>query len=99
MKIHHIKLDPSSKTALEALISVAQTDTGQAKVCADFLLAWHNPDENGGFAITDLWGLDAELADACTKVFQWLCEHSVYPDELGYGDEMKLIWTRWRSHA
>nr|WP_298059562.1 hypothetical protein [uncultured Halomonas sp.] len=97
MKVHHIKLNAETKQALEQLISVAQSDTGQAKICADFLLAWHNAEDNGGFALTDLWGLDEELAQSCALLTHWLCDHAIYPDELGYGEEFRAIWQRWRQ--
>jgi len=35
--------------ALARLIEIAQKDTGQSRRVADFLLAWHNAAENGGW--------------------------------------------------
>lgn len=96
MTIHNIHLDSATKQALEQLIAVAQTDTGQGKVCANFLLAWHNPDENGGFALTELWALDDELAQACVVVARWLGQYAIYPSELGYSEALHAIWQRWR---
>jgi hypothetical protein len=40
--------------ALTRLIEIAQKDTGQSRRVADFLLAWHNAAENGGWDVTDL---------------------------------------------
>ena len=44
-------LQPDSIIALTAvarLLDIAKTDTGQARRVADFLLAWHSGEENGG---------------------------------------------------
>ena len=35
---------------------------GQARRVADFLLAWHNAPENGGWDPTDLWNVDDAIA-------------------------------------
>ena len=45
--------------ALERLLRIARQDTGQARRVADFLLAWHNAEENGGWNLVDLWSVDA----------------------------------------
>lgn len=92
-----IRLDDTTQQALERLILVAQADTGQSRVVADFLLAWHNASENGGFDLTDLWGLDERLVSACAVVFTWVASHRVYPDELGYGDQFQGLWQQWRG--
>jgi hypothetical protein len=49
--------------ALTRLIEIAQKDTGQSRRVADFLLAWHNAAENGGWDVTDLWNVDQSIAD------------------------------------
>jgi len=48
--------------ALARLLAIAKTDTGQARRVADFLLAWHNAEENGGWDPVDLWQLDTGIA-------------------------------------
>ena len=40
--------------ALERLLGIGQKDTGQAWRIANFLVAWHNADEIGGWDPTDL---------------------------------------------
>jgi len=40
--------------ALEGLLKIVQQDTGQARRVANFLLAWHNAEENGGWDPVDL---------------------------------------------
>lgn len=43
--------------ALRRLIPIALRDTGQSRRVANFLLAWHNAEENGGWDPVDLWNL------------------------------------------
>jgi hypothetical protein len=49
--------------ALERLLRIGQKGTGQARRVANFLLAWHNAEENGGWDPTELWNVDASIAD------------------------------------
>jgi len=47
----HNVFQPDSIAALAAaarLLVIAKADSGQARRVADFLLAWHNAEENGG---------------------------------------------------
>jgi hypothetical protein len=39
----------SAEKALARLISIASRDTGHARRVANFLLAWHNAEKNGGW--------------------------------------------------
>jgi hypothetical protein len=43
--------------ALTRLVEIAQKDTGQSRRIADFLLAWHNAAENGGWDVTPICGV------------------------------------------
>jgi hypothetical protein len=47
---------------------------------ADFLLAWHNAAENGGWDPTDLWNVDAAIADDMLAVVRFIRESHSYPD-------------------
>ncbi len=40
------------KAAFHRLVAIAQRDTGQSRRVADFLLAWWNAGECGGFDLT-----------------------------------------------
>jgi hypothetical protein len=56
---------PDSIAALAAvarLLVIAKTNSGKARRVADFLLAWHNAEENGGWNPVDLWQLDTVIA-------------------------------------
>ena len=72
--------------ALDRLIAIAQTDTGQARRVAAFLLAWWNADNCGGFDLTDLWAVDTVIAVDMLRVFALVGRVQYYPDSLGYGD-------------
>jgi len=84
------------KTALERLIAIAQSDTGQARRVADFLLAWWNAGECGGFDLTNLWGLDRSIADDMVIVFGYVAHANAYPDALGFNLQFQSIVRGWR---
>lgn len=79
------------------LLEVARSPTDQGKIVADFLLAWHNPADNGGFDPTSLWRVDQTIARNMSEVFSLIADHHSYPDELGFGQEMKMLWKQWRQ--
>ncbi|VVN98198.1 hypothetical protein PS723_02425 [Pseudomonas fluorescens] len=49
-------LNANTRQALEGSLAVAQGDTKQSRRCANFLLAWWNAAENGGFDLSELCG-------------------------------------------
>jgi hypothetical protein len=75
--------------ALARLIEIAQRDTGQSRRVADFLLAWHNAAENGGWDITDLWNVDQSIGDDMFTVLHLIRAEQRYPDDQGFKDEMQ----------
>ena len=84
------------KAALQRLIAIAQSDTGQARRVADFLLAWWNAGECGGFDLTNLWGVDASIAEDMVIVFGCIARANAYPDALGFNAEFQSIVRGWR---
>lgn len=82
--------------ALERLLAHAGGDTGQSRRVADFLLAWWNPANCGGFDITTAWGLDDAIADDAVTVFGFAARCNTYPDTLGYGPQFEAIVREWR---
>lgn len=68
--------------ALNRLIDIARRDTGQSKHVADFLLAWWNATSCGGFDLSDLWGVDLEIADDMIEVIGLIRRNRSYPDAL-----------------
>jgi hypothetical protein len=85
-----------SNAALERLIAVAQNGTGQGRIVSNFLLAWWNAEECGGFDLTEVWGVDTEIAVDMLRVFAMMAERRQYPDTLGYGKQFEAIVHRWR---
>src|SRR5260370_29374832 len=79
------------------LMRIAMGDTGQCRRVADFLLAWHNAEENGGWDPTDLWNVDAAIADDLLTVVRLIRDSHGYPDALGFGDEIAAVWRSWRG--
>ena len=67
------------------LLEVAERDTGQSVRVRNFLLAWWNAEECGGFDLTDLWKLDMEIVEAMQRILFVLPSYQFYPDRLGYG--------------
>jgi len=83
--------------ALERLLRIGRKDTGQARRVANFLLAWHNAEENGGWDPTDLWNVDAAIADDMLTVVRLIRDSHRYPDALGFADEIAAVWRYWRG--
>jgi len=79
------------------LMRIAMGDTGQCRRVADFLLAWHNADENGGWDPTDLWNVDATIADDILTALRLLRMENRYPGDLGFQKEIEQIWELWRA--
>ncbi len=90
-------LNNEEKAALERLIEVTQHDTGQSRVVANFLLAWWNAASCGGFDLTDLWAVDASIAEDMLAVIVLVSRQRRYPDDLGYGKQFESIVRTWRT--
>jgi hypothetical protein len=54
-------------------------------------LAWWNAQECGGFDLTEVWGVDTEIALDMLRVFALVAEHHRYPDNIGYGRQLEAI--------
>jgi hypothetical protein len=92
-------LSESCKAALERLIKIALHDTGQSRKVANFLLAWWNASENGGFDLVELWAVDQEIAQDMILTCRVIATCHCYPDTLGYKKEFEAIWKLWREEA
>jgi len=89
----------AAANALDSLIDIARSDTGQARRVAGFLLAWWNGDDCGHFPIADLFGVDPTIATHITTIIGFLGQHegAIYPDAFGRKDEMIDLVRRWRN--
>ncbi len=92
----HLCLSEDQRAALERLLQIALGCTGQSKKVANFLPAWWNAEECGGFDLTDLWGLDRSIVEDILKVFALVAQRSHYPDVLGYGPQFSEVVKAWR---
>jgi hypothetical protein len=87
------------REAVRRLLAVACRDTGQSRRVANFLLAWHNAAENGGWDPTDLWGVDDEIARDMLTVLELARSSGRYPSDLGFKNEIEIVWRLWRAPA
>ncbi|MCY1281901.1 hypothetical protein D9M68_335490 [compost metagenome] len=90
------QLTEEARAALERLLEHAQRDTGHSRRVADFLLAWWNAGECGGFDLTTAWSLDDDIVHDVVLLFGWVAYHKVYPDTLGYGSQFEALVRDWR---
>ena len=86
-------------SALERLLEVARADTHQARYCANFLLAWWNAPDLGGFDLTDAWGLDESLREDVATVFGFIARNKVYPSAFSFRAEFEDLVRQWRPEV
>lgn len=90
------QMTDNERMALERLIAHAKRDSGQSRRVADFLLAWWNAGQCGGFDFTTMWGCDDEIVEDMILLFSFIGRNSMYPDRLGYQKEFEAIVQEWR---
>src|SRR5665213_1173875 len=91
------EISQGERAAIGRLMQNALGASGQARMVADFLLAWHNAEENGGWNPVELWSLDNQILDDVLTALQVIGrECGRYPDNLGFEREIQLVWTLWR---
>jgi hypothetical protein len=69
----------------------------QSRCVADFLLAWHNADENSGWNPVDLWCVDRQIADDILNLLKFIRHRHLYPAALGFREEFEYLWLIWRK--
>lgn len=89
-------MDDWTRAAFERLLNLAQSDTGQSRRAANFLLAWWNADSLGGFDMGDLFRVDSAIAADMATVFTWLAgqDNTAYPTE--YRASIEKLIEEWR---
>jgi hypothetical protein len=90
-----LDLDPPL-AALNRLLAIAQSDTGQARRVADFLLAWWNADDCGRFDFRDLWMVDKAISDDILAVLRLIALRQSYPDAYGLREPFEQLVKDWR---
>lgn len=83
--------------ALRRLVEIALRGTGQSRRVADFLLAWHNAEENGGWDPTSLWAVDAAIAADLIAVLRMISQIRRYPGDYPEARSIERIWQQWRK--
>ena len=96
-----ILADPQVKLAIDRLIDIARSDTGQSARVANFLLAWWNGDDWGHFPISDLFGVDRAIATDMATIFAFLGQYpgAIYVHAFGelYREAMADLVKKWRE--
>jgi hypothetical protein len=83
--------------ALDRLVAITKSDTGQSARVANFLLAWWNAGDNGGFDFTDLWNVDEAIANDMLLVAGLITGCRSYPDAFGYEEDFRQMVMDWRK--
>jgi hypothetical protein len=87
-----------SLAASDRLVAIAQSDTGQSRRVANFLLAWWNAGSCGGFNFTDLWMVDTAIADDIQTVIRLIATRHDYPTAYGLRPQFERLVAGWRPH-
>lgn len=90
------QLSEVESQALQRLIEHAKSNTGQSRLVADFLLAWWNAAQCGGFDFTVMWGCDEAIAEDMITAFAFIARNSSYPDSMGFESDFAIIIRQWR---
>ena len=89
-------MDEETQVALSRLVALAMDDTGASKTAGNFLLAWWNAGDLGGFDLTQLWLLDDLAATDMIQVFAFIARNNLYPDAVMDRAEIEALVRRWR---
>lgn len=89
-------MTPQEKAALERLFRIVESDTRQSGRVADFLLAWWNARDCGGFDLTSMWDCEDAIVEDMVIVFRMIGRNQEYPDQIGYRSTFKAILRHWR---
>ena len=92
-------MDEETKIALARLVALASEDTGGSRVAANFLLAWWNAAELGGFDPTEMWLLNDLAVRDLLLVASFISRNNVYPDALIGREAVQDLIVRWRGRV
>lgn len=90
-------MQENERIALKRLLDHADGHSSQSGYIADFLLAWWNAEECGGFDLTKLWTLDTAIAAGVVTVIGLISRVHQYPDTLGYKARFDQLIRAWRK--
>lgn len=89
-------MNDKERAALDRLLKIGRSDTGQSRRVADFLLAWWNAGSCGKFDLTELWAVDTEITVDMVTIFGFVARVREYPDRLGYSEQFEALVREWR---
>jgi len=89
-------IDVAELAPIRRLIATARGDTGQSRRVANFLLAWWNASDCGGFDLTDFWAVDKKIADDMLATAALIAGHHDYPDSYGLREDFEGLVALWR---
>jgi len=87
-----------AQAAIDRLFKVALGDTGQSRVVANFLLAWWNAQDHGGFDVAELFSVDTAISDDMALVFLFISQRgtAIYLDAFDRRTQTIELIRRWR---
>lgn len=90
-------MDETTWNATKRLVELAKSDTGQSRIARNFVLAWWNFDEFGGFDPVSMSSLDEKFRADIATIITYLAslESPKYPTEFR-ADIAEIIKT-WKS--
>lgn len=92
-----VQLTSDQAAALDRLFAIAQQDTGTSGRVANFLLAWWNARDNGGFDFTDFWSMDPPILRDCLTVLGFILNARCYLDsDPKYSPLFREVHRAWR---
>jgi hypothetical protein len=91
-------MNEETKAALDRLFEIAiDYSTGTSSRVANFLMAWWNARDYGGFDFTDFWMFDDCTRQDCFTVLRFVADNKTYLDELPeYQAKFKRVHAQWR---
>lgn len=89
-------MDEPTREAFERLLRIAHGDTGQSRRIAEFILAWWNAQELGGFDIADVFAVDAAIGRDMARIFAWAASRSEAEYPVAYRSQIEEIIRLWR---
>ena len=85
--------------ALDRLLAVAASETGQARCVGNFLLAWHNARACGGFDLTELWAVSDPVRADMLQVIGLIARDRQHAAAYGHEDAFAALLRRWRPNV
>lgn len=85
-----------TKAALDRLFTIAKGDSGQCARVANFLLAWWNGPELGGFDLAEIFAVDMAIGTDMATIVAYLAQQTspVYPEDRQA--DIDQILEQWR---